>query len=73
MSFCANDLVTLATAWTVGYYTILEMGSASRRGRRSKHGSTLHSTANKKASNARRNAAVAVSLHDNSAQCLGNR
>ena len=72
MSFCANDLVTLATAWTVGYYRIFEMGSASRRGRRSKRGSTLRSTANKKASNARWNAAIARSLHDNSAQCLGN-
>ena len=48
------------------------LGSASRRGRRSKRGSTLRSTANKKASNARWNAAVARNLHDNSAQCLGN-
>ena len=72
MSFCTNDLVTLATAWAVGYYTIFEMGSASRRGRRSKRGSTLRSTANKKASNARWNVAVVRSLYDNSVQCLGN-
>ena len=72
MSFFANDLVILATAWAVGYYTIFEMGSASRRGHRSKHVSTLCSTANKKASNARWNAAVVHSLHNNSAQCLGN-